>query len=150
MVPTRPKDYDNRLIVDCVSHDIVPPFCRILTKCIVEERCTDRASSCFSQTWAVHTAYAQSLLTSHRMAKAFEGSLGSQEAIFQLRLLTTNTVPSNSLKSSSSPSFISATQAYHNCLNRKLTKTFPGLLPFCLLWNPASDVQLQVHSLVEF
>ena len=30
-----------------------PPFCRILTKCIVEERCTDQASSCFSQTWAV-------------------------------------------------------------------------------------------------
>jgi len=29
-------------------------------------------------------------------------------------------------------------------------KDFPGLLPFCLLWNPASDVQLQVHSLVEF
>jgi len=25
MVPTRPKDHDNRLIVDCVSHDIVPP-----------------------------------------------------------------------------------------------------------------------------
>jgi hypothetical protein len=40
-------------------------------------------------------------------------------------------------------------QAYHNFLDRKLTKTFPGLLPFCLLWRPASDVQLQVHSLVE-
>jgi len=47
------------------------------------------------------------------------------------------------------PEFPSATQAYHNFLDRKLTKTFPGLLPFCLLWGPASDVQLQVHSLVE-
>jgi len=62
---------------------------------------------------------------------------------------TAHTVPSSSLKSSSSPSFTSATQASHNFLDQKLTTTFLGLLPFCFFWSPASDMQLQIHSLVE-
>ena len=99
-----------------------------------EEHCTDSeaAASHKSRTSCTYFVCCPLHIARDAIGKAAR-ELGP--AIFQLRLLLNVNFPHHPLKSSSSWSFIPATQAHLNCLYRKPTIISPGVLPFCLLWS---------------